>query len=235
STLLPPTGCVCMFLCVCVCVCAELCPDNTVIQAEIVDQHNAFRRGVKPPASNMVKMVGVTDNTVKVAQAWVDQCILNHGPPSTRYQLGENLFYAFEPYAWKDVVDAWHSEVVHYTYPNGSADGQSIGHYTQVVWNTSYKVGCGMTLCSNVYYYGCHYYRAGNFRRWPPYEVGPPCGSCPNACEDNLCTNPCPYIDHFINCPTLARTTGCRNWLVYAWCPASCKCIENEIIPIGKR
>lgn len=50
-----------------VCMCAELCPDNTVIQAEIVDQHNAFRRGVKPPASNMVKMVGVTDNTVKVS------------------------------------------------------------------------------------------------------------------------------------------------------------------------
>ncbi|KAF0031783.1 hypothetical protein F2P81_016338 [Scophthalmus maximus] len=77
------------------------------------------------------------------------------------YELGENLFYSSSPYPWTDVVGAWHSEVSHYLYPNGSTNGGTIGHYTQVVWNSSYRVGCGMTLCpNNIYFYGCHYYRA---------------------------------------------------------------------------
>ncbi|XP_038566207.1 cysteine-rich venom protein [Micropterus salmoides] len=218
------------------CIAVNICPENTMVQAEIVDQHNVFRRAVQPTASNMLKM-NYSEEVAVNAQAWVDKCILAHGPPSTRmlngYELGENLFYSSKPFAWKDVVDAWHSEVAHYLYPNGSTDGESIGHYTQVVWNSSYRVGCAVTLCpNNIYYYGCHYYRAGNFRRWPPYKAGPPCASCPDHCEDKLCTNPCPYINKYFNCPILKNTTGCSNKLVHAWCPASCKC-TTEIIPIG--
>uniref|UniRef100_A0A8C3AB43 ShKT domain-containing protein n=1 Tax=Cyclopterus lumpus TaxID=8103 RepID=A0A8C3AB43_CYCLU len=163
------------------------------------------------------------------AQAWVDNCILGHGAPSTRYELGENMFYSSAPDSWTDVINAWHAEVSRYLYPKGS----SSGHYTQVVWNSSYKIGCGVALCPNsIYLYACHYYRAGNFRGWPPYKAGPPCASCPNNCEDKLCTNPCPYIDKYINCPTMKDTTGCSNRLVSSWCPASCKCTD-EIIPIA--
>ncbi|XP_019960536.2 cysteine-rich venom protein pseudecin [Paralichthys olivaceus] len=218
------------------CVLVNVCPENAVVQAEIVDRHNALRRAVEPSASDML-MMNYSDEVAASAQAWVDKCILAHGAPSTRmlkgYQLGENLFYSSAPYPWTAVIDAWHSEVAHYLYPNGSTNGQAIGHYTQVVWNSSYKVGCGMALCpNNIYFYGCHYYRAGNFRRWPPYKVGPACASCPGACVDKLCTNPCPYINKYINCPTLKATTGCGNKLVYAWCPAACKCID-KIIPIA--
>ncbi|XP_035019550.1 cysteine-rich venom protein pseudecin [Hippoglossus stenolepis] len=218
------------------CVVVNVCPETTVVQAEIVDQHNAFRRAVDPPASNMLRM-SYSEEVAVSAQAWVDRCILAHGEPSTRYlkgyELGENLFYSSAPFPWTDVIGAWHSEVSRFQYPNVSTDGKSIGHYTQVVWNSSYKVGCGMTLCpNNIYFYGCHYYRAGNFRTWPPYKVGPPCASCPGACVDKLCTNPCPYINRYINCPTLKATTGCGNALVYAWCPAACKCFD-KIIPIA--
>lgn len=31
----------------------------------------------------------------------------------------------------------------------------------------------------------CH---RGNFQNWPPYKEGPSCGSCPNNCEDKLCS-----------------------------------------------
>lgn len=88
----------------------------------------------------------------------------------------------------------------------------------QVVWSSSYRVGCGMTHCTNkgVYIYGCHYYRAyvtrdfalhvtserskkihsnavfwfnrGNFKGWPVYKEGDSCASCPNNCEDRLCS-----------------------------------------------
>ncbi|XP_040923538.1 cysteine-rich venom protein isoform X2 [Betta splendens] len=197
-----------------------------------------MRRAVQPPAADMVEM-SYSEDLATSAQAWIDNCSLSHGPPSTRmingYELGENLFYSSSPCAWKDVINAWHSEVERYTYPNGSTDGRSIGHYTQVVWNTSYKVGCGMTRCPDgIYYYGCRYYRAGNFRGWPPYKAGSTCASCPDACVNNLCTNPCPYIDHFLNCPEMAISTGCNNLWVGTFCIASCQC-AGKIIPIGKR
>lgn len=39
---------------------------------------------------------------------------------------------------WKDVTAAWHGEVANYQYPNGSANGRTIGHYTQVTITTVY-------------------------------------------------------------------------------------------------
>lgn len=36
---------------------AEVCAENAAVQAEIVDQHNAYRRAVQPTASDMLKMV----------------------------------------------------------------------------------------------------------------------------------------------------------------------------------
>ncbi|XP_073340782.1 cysteine-rich venom protein [Pagrus major] len=218
------------------CNVTELCPaTNETVQNEIVNLHNHFRRNVSPNATNMLKM-NYSDEVAVSAQAWVDRCILAHGAPSTRtlkgYELGENLFYSSKPLSWTDVITAWHNEESKFTYPLG--DWKTTGHYTQVVWNSSYRVGCGMTYCTNddVYFYACHYYRAGNFRGWPPYKNGESCASCPDDCEDKLCTNPCPYINHFLNCPNMKKTTGCGNKWVSAWCPASCKC-PTEIIPIG--
>ncbi|XP_034029435.1 cysteine-rich venom protein [Thalassophryne amazonica] len=213
----------------------HICTEKTAVQDEIINLHNFFRKSVHPPAANMLKM-GWSDELEANVQAWLNKCILAHGEPSTRmikgYEVGENLFYAGTLISWTDVITAWHSEVENYQYPTDSTNGKSVGHYTQVVWNSSYKVGCGVTMCKDIYFYGCHYYRAGNFRGWPPYKIGEPCASCPNACdEDKLCTNPCPYINWYINCPQLKRMTGCSNHWVYDWCPASCKC-TTEIIPI---
>ncbi|KAM6967840.1 cysteine-rich venom protein latisemin [Aplochiton taeniatus] len=185
----------------------------------------------------MLKM-NYDTNVAVSAQAWVNNCTLGHGPASSRmlgdYQMGENLFYSSSPYNWTQVVAAWNSEVQNYQFPTGSINGLATGHYTQVVWNSSYKVGCGVAKCSGqIYFYGCHYYRAGNFKGYAPYNAGTPCASCPNACENGLCTNPCPYINKYVNCPALKKMAGCGNAQVAAWCPALCKC-TTEIIPIGK-
>uniref|UniRef100_A0AAY4ASC0 ShKT domain-containing protein n=2 Tax=Denticeps clupeoides TaxID=299321 RepID=A0AAY4ASC0_9TELE len=214
-----------------------MCTNETATQQEIVDQHNNFRRVVKPSASNMLKMTW-SQTVADSAQQWVNQCQLTHGPVSSRmvggYQCGENLFLASKPYSWTEVITAWHSEVQNYHFPTGSTNGRPIGHYTQVVWYSSYQVGCGAAQCGNLYFYGCQYFRAGNFKGIAPYTAGEPCAKCPNSCEDNLCTNPCPYINKYINCPALKRQGGCGNYFVRTWCPALCECTD-KIIPISRK
>ncbi|KAM9436579.1 cysteine-rich venom protein [Clarias gariepinus] len=167
------------------------------------------------------------------AQKWADTCAMEHGPDSSRmlgtYQMGENLFKSSTLVPWTDVVTAWHNEVANYDYPIGSANGKSIGHYTQVIWFSSYEVGCGVAKCGSNYFYDCQYYRAGNYRRVPPYSLGEPCSACPGNCEDKLCTNPCPYIDMYANCPALVKQGSCNSYLV-KWCTAQCSC-STEIIP----
>ncbi|XP_043087759.1 cysteine-rich venom protein ENH1 [Puntigrus tetrazona] len=214
-----------------------LCTDQTSVQQEIVDVHNAYRRAVEPAASNMLKM-SWSDAVARSAQGWIDQCDMTHGPPSSRmidgYEMGENLFKASTVHSWTDVINAWHSEVNNYDYPTGSTNGLATGHYTQVVWYSSYEVGCAAARCGSYYFYGCHYYRAGNFKRVPPYSTGEPCASCPDDCEDGLCANPCPYVDAYRNCDSLKERVTCDDPLVSRWCPASCRC-EDKIVPIAKK
>ncbi|XP_058232004.1 cysteine-rich venom protein [Hemibagrus wyckioides] len=174
----------------------------------------------------MLKM-SWSDEVAASAQRWVDTCAMAHGPPSSRmlgdYQMGENLLQSSNILSWTDVVTAWHNEVANYNYPKGSTNGKSIGHYTQVIWFGSYEVGCGVAKCGGLYFYDCQYYRAGNYKRVPPYTLGEPCAACPDNCEDKLCTNPCPYVNKFANCPQLMSNVPCNNYME-VWCSAQCNC-----------
>ncbi|XP_060718164.1 cysteine-rich venom protein [Tachysurus vachellii] len=210
----------------------EICTNLTAVQEEIINIHNTFRREVVPTASNMLKMRW-SDEVAATAQTWADTCAMAHGPPSSRmlgsYQMGENLLQSSNIMSWTDVVTAWHNEVANYNYPTGSANGKPIGHYTQVIWFGSYEVGCGVAKCGSAYFYDCQYYRAGNYRRVPPYSLGEPCSACPDDCDDKLCTNPCPYVDTFANCPALKTKGPCSDYMK-EWCTAQCFC-PTEIIP----
>ena len=73
------------------------------------------------------------------------------------------------------------------------------GHYTQIVWAKTHKIGCGYTA-----YRGgnsikklivCNYGAAGNFINAPMYQDGQACSNCPEntTCSKNypgLCTVP---------------------------------------------
>ncbi|XP_072515613.1 cysteine-rich venom protein [Salminus brasiliensis] len=217
-------------------VVTEICTNLTDVQNEIINLHNAFRRAVTPTASNMLKMTWNAEAATS-AQNWVNQCTMTHSPPSScmigGYEMGENLFKSTGMVNWTGVVTAWHNEVVNYQYPTGSINGQPIGHYTQVVWYSSYSVGCGVAKCGTTYFYGCQYFRAGNFKGVAPYSLGTPCSACPGACEDKLCTNPCPYVNKYANCASLIAMATCNNVYVKDWCPAGCMC-SGKIIPVAK-
>uniref|UniRef100_A0A4W4E0Y3 SCP domain-containing protein n=1 Tax=Electrophorus electricus TaxID=8005 RepID=A0A4W4E0Y3_ELEEL len=157
------------------------------------------------------------------SQDWANTCAMAHGPPSSRmirgYQMGENLFQSTTPLTWTDVVTAWHSEYKNYKYGFGSINGKSIGHYTQVVWYSSYKVGCGIAKCGDRYFYSCRYYRT----TVPICGVMISLGVCFPGYE---CVN---------NKLSLLKQQGmCKYYIVKKYCTALCLC-SDKIIPVGKK
>ena len=97
-------------------------------------------------------------------------------------QYGENLFWASPEY-WSDgtlslqpvsaaqVADDWAGERQHYHYGSNSCrPGKQCGHYTQMIWRSTTRVGCGMSFCPD---YGqvwvCSYDPPGNWIGERPY------------------------------------------------------------------
>ncbi|OCT79081.1 hypothetical protein XELAEV_18030177mg [Xenopus laevis] len=216
---------------------------NATNRQKIVDTHNAYRRSAKPTAANMLKM-SWNARAAKTAENWAQTCNQYHSPPSSRqitnFTCGENLFMSSYPASWEEAIESLHSEFKNFEYGVGAKDRDlDIGHYTQIMWYKSYLVGCHCTECPVVnggtfrYYYVCHYCPAGNIADTIeyPYKSGPACKDCPNACDNGLCTNPCPYEDNYSNCNDLATKGQCDKYqLVKEGCPASCLCKNNEII-----
>ncbi|NXF94966.1 CRVP protein, partial [Eubucco bourcierii] len=203
----------------------------------IIDSHNAFRRGVNPTASNMMKMEW-SPAAASNAQNWANQCTLNHSPANMRkttVQCGENLFMSTAPVPWSAVTQAWYNEEKDFTYGSGAkTPGAVIGHYTQLIWYNSYQIGCAVAYCPTNrfnYFYVCQYCPSGNnaMQIATPYKSGPKCGDCPGHCDRGLCTNPCKYQDHYANCKTLKDLFGCDYPLMKVKCPATCRCTTQII------
>uniref|UniRef100_A0A3B3ZRW0 ShKT domain-containing protein n=1 Tax=Periophthalmus magnuspinnatus TaxID=409849 RepID=A0A3B3ZRW0_9GOBI len=228
-----------IFCLTCTLLSPDLCTNKTEVQNEIVDLHNQFRRNVQPAAQDMLQMVSPTQDH-NTRHSTTTQDTAAHAAPSTRLPegtLGENMYFSSRSNNWNSIITTWFNEVENFKYPNGSTNGKETRHYTQLIWNTSYKVGCAMAKCNNfrspLYFYGCRYYRAGNFKNWGPYTEGKPCGMCPNHCVNKLCTNPCPYVDVFTNCRALKNSIGSCNTYVTKNCPALCMC-PTQIIPVAR-
>jgi len=94
-----------------------------------------------------------------VAQAYAETlakrgCRLKHSQNS----YGENLYwsYGFTPSA-QQIVASWASE--------GSCnDYARCGHYTQIVWPSTARLGCGVARCGREQIWVCNYDPPGNYR-----------------------------------------------------------------------
>jgi pathogenesis-related protein 1 len=67
-------------------------------------------------------------------------------------------------------VDMWAAEKKFYK-PGTVLDNSNThaGHYTQMVWRTSKRIGCGLARCGNEFVLACNYSPAGNFWGKKPY------------------------------------------------------------------
>jgi hypothetical protein len=150
----------------------------------ITGAHNQIRQNLnnsQPPVENAaVQPVPVPplqdfvwDPTIAAgAQAWADRCVFEHSPGSDRPGLGENIAAGTGSFADRpeEPVTLWASEVLDpgYDYtnnacPTGSPSFPGCGHYTQMIWATSLKLGCGQATCPNLGgFWVCRYGPAGN-------------------------------------------------------------------------
>ncbi|XP_077171373.1 cysteine-rich venom protein triflin-like [Paroedura picta] len=207
---------------------------NVNIQQEIIDKHNDLRKNVEPSARNMLKLTW-DPKIAANAQKWADRCVFEHSPPESRsidgIPCGENLFWSTIIFPWSYACDAWYNEKDDFQYGIGPVPEDAVvGHYTQVVWATTSKAGCGVAHCSegrrSFNLYVCQYSPAGNVidHMNTPYKQGTPCADCTNFCDQGLCTNPCGHRNNFTNCDSLKRQAGCDHPFVEDGCKASCYC-----------
>ncbi|XP_022899518.1 pathogenesis-related protein 1A-like [Olea europaea var. sylvestris] len=84
---------------------------------------------------------------------------------------GENLAKgSASSFTGTAAVNLWVAEKQYYNYgSNTCATGQQCGHYTQVVWRDSVRIGCARVSCNNGWYYViCSYDPPGNWQgEWP--------------------------------------------------------------------
>jgi pathogenesis-related protein 1 len=112
-----------------------------------------------------------------IAQAYADGCRFQH---SGRDGVGENLAANAPPgNTAAQAFQTWADEKPFYSYASNScAAGKECGHYTQVVWRTTTRLGCGVTACTTGSPFSgfprwelwvCNYAPAGNFTGQRPY------------------------------------------------------------------
>lgn len=164
----------------------ESLPLSSAERSAMLNAHNHFRSIVKPPAQYMETLEWDTQ-LESIAQNYVVQCIPHASLPIVAHNLnrangypggsvGENI-YATSSSVWVNnmtrVVDSWDSEKADYDLgTNKCKTGRVCGHYTQVVWANTTKVGCGRARCPEIQYsYNvvCNYARAGNVIGVRPY------------------------------------------------------------------
>jgi len=164
------------------------------------------------------------EELARMAQTYINEGRFAHNTYEERStsafkDVGQNLAYTTEYVVkgtenythpdWSKVVKMWYDEVEYLSTKNTPGEymfNGNIGHYTQVVWADSYRVGCGasyledgeITYPSVTYIkiklmYNCHYGPAGNINingKFTPYEINEPDSQCPKSSTyDNLCAS----------------------------------------------
>uniref|UniRef100_A0A8D8RP62 Pathogenesis-related protein 1A n=1 Tax=Cacopsylla melanoneura TaxID=428564 RepID=A0A8D8RP62_9HEMI len=137
-----------------------------------LDAHNVYRKKHRAPA------LGYNQQVAKVAQAWASKLIgsiskgghLQHRPNN---KYGENLWmgsgYKFsDEEAIKFAIKSWYDEISIYKQYLGRepnmANFMKWGHFTQVVWKGSTKLGMGIARKNGYIVVVANYDPPGNYK-----------------------------------------------------------------------
>lgn len=138
-----------------------------------LDIHNKARKNVH--IGNLEWSVELA----KYAQEWADYLAANnqfkHRPKTGKYtQLyGENIFYGLgNDFTLLDASQSWYEEIKYFkkSIKITQSNWSQAGHYTQMVWQKSTKLGMGIAKAKNgKIYIVANYSPAGNIIGEKPY------------------------------------------------------------------
>lgn len=153
-------------------------------QDDYLCEHNAVRTAALPAPAPPLDGLVWDDDLADIARSHAEECQFQHnadagiGYPGS---VGENLYISGSPSVTPaDVVGLWAAEASDYDYAsNTCAPGAACGHYTQLVWRETARVGCGEAFCTDITVGGnvwpdgllvvCNYSPAGNILGSRPY------------------------------------------------------------------
>jgi pathogenesis-related protein 1 len=148
----------------------------------LVALHDAERCAVDPTPAAMPPL-GWDPLLASVAQGYASACNLgvHNGGRHTQYAALGGSGYVGENIAWGtawafsvvDLAQLWADEKTLWSYgPVTSGNLSGVGHYTQMIWANTTRVGCGAANCSGTLFLVCNYAPAGNYLNQAPYAVG---------------------------------------------------------------
>jgi hypothetical protein len=136
------------------------------LAARILAAHNAERRKFGLPALEW------DDRLAQEAQQWAAGLAhsgqLQHSSAEKRRGAGENLFIGTAgAYRVEAMIDFFLEERRDFkpgTFPQVARNGDwtSVGHYTQIIWRDTRRVGCGLAKANGNEAMVCRYVPAGN-------------------------------------------------------------------------
>lgn len=128
--------------------------------------HNSVRAEVRVPAAALDQAL------MNAALAYAEELAVNgkfeHSAAGTRQGQGENLWAGTAVrFTYQQMSGAWIDEKTNFLagrFPDVSRSGnwQDVGHYTQIIWRSSTKIGCGIATGGGRDVLVCRYSPAGN-------------------------------------------------------------------------
>lgn len=137
----------------------------------LLSAHNRYRTevGISP--------LQWSDTLAASAQSYAETLAAsNRFAHSDTDGYGENLWKGTAgAYSMTDMVNSWGEEKAYFIpnapFPEVSTtdNWQDVGHYTQIIWEATTEVGCGLATGSGWDILVCHYSPPGNFVGQQPY------------------------------------------------------------------
>lgn len=132
-----------------------------VDKEKIVERHNYYR------AQHDIPPLEWSDELAAYAQKWADELASNCRMYHSDGEYGENIYWTTKRTSEDEVVDFWAKEEQYFDHANPiyhKHKGKKYGHYSQVIWAETKKVGCGMAQCDDGHQiWVCSYDPAGNW------------------------------------------------------------------------
>jgi hypothetical protein len=134
--------------------------------ARVLAAHNAERvRMGMPP---LVWDAQLGNGAALYAQQMAFTGLFKHSNRQARRGIGENLWMGTRgAFSVEAMVGGWSAEKRYFmrgVFPNNSRSGNwaDVGHYTQMIWPSTQRVGCALASTPRTEYLVCRYFPAGN-------------------------------------------------------------------------